>query len=243
MRLPRQLLCRGNHIKPTCEEVSVTTEKHNNAIRSDQDISGMGFNRLTALRPAGQAKDGRPLWLCRCECGKEVVVRKYQLMRYGQPKSCGCDTNDRKRAGKTTHGMSRTSEYTTWFRMRNRCYDLTAHNYSYYGGRGIVMCERWKESFEAFLEDMGKKPSAKHSIERIDNDGAYEKSNCYWATSLEQGHNKRNNRWIEFAGETKTLADWAKQYGHPNNILHGRLAHGWTIEEALTTPVQKRRAK
>jgi len=140
----------------------------------------------------------------------------------------------------TTHGKTESPEYRVWGSMIKRCCNPKANRYDRYGGRGISVCERW-QSFEAFFEDMGPRPSPKHSIERRNNDGNYEKANCYWATWKEQARNKRTSRMLEFNGKTMCLAAWAEETGIASKVLCLRLRIGWSIERALTTPVQKTR--
>lgn len=136
-----------------------------------------------------------------------------------------------------THGMGKTSEYSIWSMMKDRCVNPNSTAFSYYGGRGIRVCDRWLESFENFFEDMGKRPSKKHQLDRIDNDGDYSPENCQWRTVKQQHRNKRNNVWIEFDGKKKILSDWAREYGLAPKVLHGRISLGWSMERALTEPV------
>ena len=130
----------------------------------------------------------------------------------------------------------------SWRGMLARCYSRTHHAYARYGGRGIAVCERWRASFEAFLEDMGPRPSKRQSIDRIDNDGDYEPGNCRWATPRQQARNRRNNREITWRGETRTVAGWAEVLGLSKHALRHRLEAGWSIERVLTAPPRQTRA-
>lgn len=200
------------------------------------DMTGQTVGRWTVL---GLSRAGRhPQWRCRCACGVERNVGGENIRR-GLSQSCGCLREDQPNPN-FRHGLTRSSEWIIWYGMRQRCYYKRHSSYHLYGARGITVCERWQHSFEAFLQDMGPRPSKQHSIERRDGDGHYEPSNCYWATSAEQGRNQRTNRHLEFRGETKTLSDWARTAGLRVALLHGRLKKGWSIERALTEPVHSR---
>jgi hypothetical protein len=141
-----------------------------------------------------------------------------------------------------THRLSHVPEYEIWCGIIKRTENPKAVGYSNYGGRGITMSPEWRGSFEQFYRDMGNRPSAQHEIERANNDGPYSKDNCYWATHTEQAHNKRNNRWLTYNGETLCWSDWGKRLGTSASTIQGRLKLGWTIEQAVTTPVGKRRS-
>lgn len=125
--------------------------------------------------------------------------------------------------------------------MLARCFNPKTKGYEGYGGRGITVCERWRFSFENFLADMGKRPSAVHSIDRVDNNGNYEPTNCQWRTEKEQQNNKRDCRYITYQGQTKTLTEWSEHYGFKRGVIAGRLALGWTLEQAFSLPSGVRR--
>jgi hypothetical protein len=139
----------------------------------------------------------------------------------------------------TTHGKSGSPEHRIWLAMRSRCRPVSEGGHERYGGRGISVCERWAGLFDSFLEDMGERPSDKHSIDRIDNDGDYEPGNCRWATSAEQSRNTSVNRMVTHDGETLCIADWAERYGLRPSMLSGRLNAGWDFERAVTTPSRR----
>lgn len=120
--------------------------------------------------------------------------------------------------------------------MKLRCSNPNTKGYSRYGGRGIQVCDRWRDSFSAFLADMGPRPSPRHSVERRNNDGNYEPDNCYWATDAEQTRNTRQNRNYTYNGRTMCLTDWARESGRPRSTLMQRLERGWTLEQAMFTP-------
>jgi len=134
----------------------------------------------------------------------------------------------------------RNAERDAWYHAKRRCENPNDASYSYYGGRGIVFCSQWADSFEQFLRDMGPKPTPFHSIDRIDNDGPYSPQNCRWATSYEQSRNKRNNTWLVFKGACRPIEDWARYLGVNRSTLSMRLLLGWDVESILTTPVRKK---
>lgn len=200
-----------------------------------QDLTGQRFGRLVidgyaGVRGAGR---GQTIWLCRCDCGSTTSVAAGHL-RCGHTRSCGC-----LRTGppaSKTHGKRRTPEYGTWSKMVQRCINPRDRAFVYYGGRGIGVCDRWRQSFEAFLADVGPRPSPNHSIDRINNDGHYEPSNVRWATDLEQGRNTRRKRVVTFKGREMCLAEAIILSGISQSTVEGRLRKGWPEKDALTTP-------
>jgi len=152
-----------------------------------KDLSGMVFNNLTVISYS-HTENKRAYWKCVCACGKEKTAQG-KLLASGNVKSCGCLNYI---GSNTSHGYSGTSEYGSWNSMKSRCLNPNYPKYKSYGARGITICDRWVNSFENFLADMGEKPSPNHTIERSNVDGNYNKENCYWATSKQQGMNKRN---------------------------------------------------
>jgi len=173
---------------------------------------------------------------CDCLCGRVVIVPKRDL-RSGNTRSRDCLQSDETVARSYRHGLSSTSTYSSWLAMIRRCYDPTYERYEEWGGRGIAVCERWRGPSGAmnFYTDMGERPAG-CSLERINNNGNYEPSNCKWATRSEQQSNKRNNRLVTFNEQTRTLTEWESVLGFKRNVLFYRLDHGWDVERALTTP-------
>lgn len=201
------------------------------------NLVGMTFGRLSVISKANTRiyKSGgkKTAFLCRCSCGNEVEVLGSSLTKGQQ--SCGCLKNEKFIERSTSHGMTKTKTFVTWCAMKTRCNNKNASSYVNYGGRGIKVCDDWNNSFEAFLRDMGEKPSDEFSIERINVNGNYEPSNCKWATKKEQVRNKRSNRFITFNGITKTLVEWAESLKMDQASLRERLQK-WSLEKALTTP-------
>lgn len=145
------------------------------------------------------------------------------------------DTQTHK-PGKVIHGMCKTREYKSWKRMKERCLNPNHKSYPRYGGRGITVCERWKNSFLNFYSDMGPKPQ-NHTINRLDNKGNYCPENCRWASVEEQNNNKENSHLLTYNGETLTLSQWAKRFNINSGTLCNRLKRNWDVEKSLTTPV------
>lgn len=212
-----------------------------------QDLTGKVYGKLTVVSFERQDKYGVSQWRCRCECGKIKVVSSMG-MKAGKSSSCGCHRSKILAEGRadlhirqTIHGKSRTREHRIWSNMIYRCGTKTSPQYSGYGGRGIKVCKRWRDSFAAFLEDMGTAPSRNHTLDRFpDNNGNYEPKNCRWATRREQANNRSQSRFLKYKGETKTLCDWARQFDVDKNTLRGRLRSGWSVAKALETPSDKR---
>lgn len=202
------------------------------------DIAGQKFGRLTVIEPLGDPNYVHTKWRCICECGKEVTPRCDGL-RSGNSKSCGCIQKEwataKCKAG-TTHGQSHSPEYYSWHAMISRCYNPNETGYHHYGGRGIRVCDRWRNSLNDFLSDMGPRPKGK-SIGRIDVNGNYEPGNCRWETWTEQARNKRNTVLIEYQGEKLTGTELAKRLGLPQHVVAKRLRCGWSLDRIVSTPL------
>lgn len=212
-----------------------------NGASTFRDLSGVRFGRLVAATPSGKTKHGNTLWSCACDCGATALVASGKLIS-GSTASCGCQRSSESSKRFTTHGMSKRPIYTTWLGMIARCKNKNNGSYSTYGGRGVSVCERWSCSFGNFLADMGDRPSVRHTLERIDNNGDYEPENCRWALASEQSRNKSNNRWIEIGGEVKTMVDWCRQYGRSFTTFYKRIKRGWSDADAVTVPPRAKRA-
>ena len=202
------------------------------------DLAGQRFGRLVVIENTGSVCQ-RIVWLCQCDCGLTTHVPTAWL-RNGNTRSCGCLGREARSAAasaaNTTHGMTRTPTYESWFNMRRRCQETSHKSFKNYGARGISVCEHWAK-FENFLADMGDAPAGM-SIERVNVDGNYEPGNCKWATSQEQSRNRRNNRHISAFGVTKLLIEWSEDERCAVSLsaLEKRLAAGWDPEKALTVP-------
>ena len=201
------------------------------------DISGQTFGRLTVLDQAN-GSPGSFVWMCRCQCGNIVWVRRRHLV-IGKTKSCGCFNRD----SHTTHGHAKNSfktrTYRTWESMRRRCYDPKNKSYHFYGGKGITVCNRWK-TFSNFLHDMGERPPNR-TLDRIRNDDSYSPSNCRWATNAEQARNVKRNLIVWHQGKRFICSDLAKKYGIPHRTFTQRIRYGWSVEKAVTVPIRPHR--
>lgn len=189
-------------------------------------VVGLKFGRLTVLSELPERdRQGKVVVECKCDCGNTVPVRS-SMLKSGLTKSCGClqkeITGERSKIDNRTHGFAKTSTYVTYYMMLNRCNNPKSKPYPHYGGRGIKVCERWMQSFENFLEDMGERPSANLSLERKNNDGDYELSNCKWADRYEQANNKSNNTFISYKNELYTIAELARLLKINRHILRDK---------------------
>ena len=178
---------------------------------------------------------------CVCNCGSVCVVSLYGW-RGNHSRSCGCLKREAvARTGRAhkRHGFADSGTYYSWAFMKRRCYDFKHPSYHQYGGRGVTVCNRWRHSIEAFVEDMGERPSSEYSIDRIDNDGNYEPGNCRWATRQQQARNTSRNVLLTHDGTTKCLAAWVEDTGINRSTIRRRLRDGWTVADALTMPARR----
>jgi hypothetical protein len=169
--------------------------------------------------------DGTIKWLCHCDCGNLKEVSRANLVKLkNSTKSCGCLLQK--------HGYTGTPEYQSWTAMRRRCQSPKDIRYANYGGRGIKVCERWS-IFLNFLEDIGIRPSAFHSLDRIDNEGNYEPDNVKWSLPAEQMNNRTNTRFLTYGGQTKSLQEWCKLLNLNSKTVSTRICRGWSVEAAF----------
>lgn len=175
-------------------------------------------------------------WIFQCDCGNAKISRMYDVKR-GKINSCGCIRKNllaERNKVNSKHGYFGTPTYNSWSGIIERCCNPKSGNYSMYGAKGITMCERWRSSFENFLEDMGDRPTGT-SIDRIDVYGNYEPSNCRWSDAKTQARNRSNNVRYEYDGKNLTLAEWSEITGIRSDTLNRRIKRqGWSVEEALT---------
>lgn len=204
---------------------------------------GQAFGDLIVTEAARSRANRGAFWLCKCVCGAIVDVAGCSL-RSGHTKSCGCRNRRLSSERFTTHSSSRTPEYGVWCWMKQRCCNQRATHYDRYGGRGITVCERWRmphHGFSNFLKDMGPRPTSKHTIERFDNEGNYEPTNCHWVTRQRQANNTSKTVFITHNGVTCSLHDWARSLGLSPRTLRSRFVTlGWSAEKSLTTPIRYR---
>lgn len=199
---------------------------------------GDRFGKLTALAYRGRTTDCRRLWLWVCECGNKKEITDHAILK-GSTVSCGCYGRNRARQRAiellTRHGRSATLQYVAWQLTLDRCSNPNSEGWENYGGRGIAVCERWRD-YANFYADMGPRPEH-HTLDRIDVNGDYDPGNCRWATAKEQSNNMRTNRRITVFGETRNLGQWAEHVGLPRERIARRLNRGWPPEKAVWTGV------
>jgi hypothetical protein len=192
------------------------------------------FERWYVLKNLGSERA-----MCICECGKIKLVNIHNLLR-GKSKSCGCLRAEQAVRRFTKHGHSKRGicfpEHQCWKNMKSRCLNPKDKRFADYGGRGIAVCDRWVDSFDAFMLDMGPRPDG-HSIERVDNDKGYCPENCLWADRKTQMNNRSACVYISFCGETLTVAQWSEKLGVKPSTIRVRLKRGWSTERALAEHV------
>lgn len=198
------------------------------------DLTGQRFGRWTVIARGSNASDGAARWRCRCDCGKEHIVRGRDL-RAGVSKSCGCLQKDNARQLAMKYESCDMRLYRIWCAMRKRCNNPKHQYYYVYGGRGISVCAEWESDFGAFQRwSIANGYSPELTIDRIDNQKGYSPENCRWADAKTQANNHRNNIMLTLDGETLTLAQWSEKIDINYETLLSRYKSGWTVEEILT---------
>lgn len=205
------------------------------------DESGKIYGILTVISYVGHRSYEGDYWLCRCECGRETIPKGRNL-RSGNTKSCGCQKKlnigerTRKHGHSRLNGGRHSPEYKAWTEMRQRCYNKSNHKFPIYGGRGISVCEEWRDDFAPFYDHIGPRPSPLHSLDRIKVDGNYEPGNVRWATRREQARNRRSSIDVTVNGQTMPLKEAVKLSPLAYIAVYKRLRKGWPIETALFAP-------
>lgn len=199
---------------------------------------GHTYGRLTVVERLPNRKT-KTSWKCQCSCGNTCEVLGPSLVGYGgsSTRSCGCLRKETAaitaKANTRADGMGSSPEYRIWSGMKNRCTNPNNKNWPLYGGRGIVYDPTW-EDFAIFFADVGPRPRGT-TLNRVDNDGPYNKTNCNWATAKEQANNRSSNKILSFAGERMTVAQFATKQGIRQDTLLFRIKAGWSVERALST--------
>lgn len=208
------------------------------------DKTGFKFGMLTVIKQAGFTDDGKAKWLCRCDCGNYKVIRSCNIRENSKTKSCGCYKREYLKRTKHSykHGMYGTRIYNEWASMKWRCYTKSNTSYKNYGGRGIRVCEEWLNDFLSFYTwAIENGYSDELTLDRIDVDGNYEPDNCRWVSMKVQDNNKRNNKYLEYNGEIHSCAEWSENIGAKDrHTVSDRIAKGWSVEKAVTTPVRRK---
>lgn len=201
-----------------------------------QDLTGKRFGRLLVIECVVHGSTNVRRWQCLCDCGTIKSILGQSLTK-GATVSCGCYHKERV----TIHGKKKTREWEAWRHMKDRCYSKNFPGFEkYYGGRGITVCDRWLKGengmgpFECFFADMGLRPSAKHSLDRIKTEGNYEPTNCQWSTAKQQMRNRRNTKTVVFNGRTISLGELAEITNLKYNTLYSRIVDNrWSVDRAI----------
>lgn len=194
------------------------------------------------IKDIERGKNGR-MALFNCICGKEFKARIATVKQY-KITSCGCKNKKCGPHGREDYIAPKSSEYNAWIAMKARCYNPKLIAYKNYGGRGIIVCERWRNSYKNFLEDMGTKPTPKHSLDRHPNkNGNYEPGNCRWATSTQQNRNSRRTIYLTYNGIRYSLPEFCEEHGLSRKKCAERLRWGWTIDELFLSVKARRKSK
>lgn len=221
---------------------NILQTKKRNSDHNSIELTGLKLGYLTVISRTNKRAGTVILWLCKCDCGKECLVRS-NFLKNGTTKSCGCKRNELIKKSLTKHGKSRTKDptYDSWRSMISRCEQPSHKSYEHYSKRGIKVCERWHK-FENFLEDMGERPT-NLQLDRIDNDKGYYPENCRWTTAKVNSNNRSSSVYLDFNGKRLSVSEWSQILNIPYSTLDKRLKAGWTVEKALTTKVKLKKDK
>ena len=202
-----------------------------------QNLKNMKFDKLTAIEVFSRGANKSAIWLCKCDCGNEVLIQSSALQQ-DRPHSCNSCKSKKMWEQRPSHRGTKTRLYSIYHNMKKRCENKKASNYHNYGGRGISVCNEWK-SFEPFCEwAQANGYQEDLTLDRIDNSKGYSPDNCRWITYKEQAYNTRQNHFITLNGETLTLTEWAEKLGINSSTICQRFKLGWSVEKALLTPVK-----
>ena len=212
------------------------------------DLTNQRFTRLQVINEAtpyiwqGKAKIQ---WNCQCNCGN-TTIQTTEHLRSGHTTSCGCLGYEARKKAVTKHGCAKqgkkTSEYSRWQGIIKRCYNPSSENYKFYGGKGVTVCDQWRESFILFLADMGPCPTG-YEIDRTDNTKGYAPGNCAWVTPQQNKRNMSNNHLVTINGETKLVVEWCAIFNINKHTVYQRIHRGWPEDQwfELTTKTRRKR--
>lgn len=209
-------------------------------MRIAKDISGEIFYRLTVIKENGRKNNLRKeiLWECKCICGN-IINTTRQNLTDGSTKSCGCYAIEVRKNMHKTHGLADSHLYKIWKGIKQRCLDKNQKSYVNYGGRGIKICDEWINSFSFFYNEMYNDYKKGLEIDRIDNNGNYELSNCRWVNRKVQSNNRRSNVVLELNGVKNNVTQWSEITKISSKIIFQRINRGRSVEKTLTTPKMK----
>lgn len=208
---------------------------------SYEDLTGQTFNLLTAISYSGYSATARSTsWLWQCACGKFKVIQATNV-KSGHTRSCGCYQEKTRGLHSVTHGKTSSRVYHIWATMKARCHNKNHDKYKYYGALGIEVCEEWRDSFSAFIRDMGE-PSEHEQIDRIDNSKGYQPDNCRWTTRTHNMRNKRNNHLVHYGGKDMPISQLCEEVNVPKHALYRRI-NEWkmSVEDAISSAQTRRR--
>lgn len=204
-------------------------------------LNGQRFGKLIVVKYIYSDNHGETYWLCKCDCGNEIIVKRTNL-RSGNTKSCGCLHSDVLAKRNETHGLSKTRQFSIWQSMIQRCYNPNTKFYERYGGRGITIYDEWKNDFKAFYDwSLQNGYQDNLTIDRIDNNKGYEPTNCRWSTQKEQCENRSTTRLFEVNGQVYSANELSKISGISARLIKQRVDRdGWTIEKAISIKPNKK---